>query len=66
MPLAKHHVSDLALAVARLGADKVAELLEVRVVELPRLMEGHGDIPPLNLRRMLEASKAARKPIGGG
>ena len=65
MPLAKNHVSDIALAVARLGAARTAELLDVRLVELPRLMEGHGDIPPLNLRRLLDASQAARKPAGG-
>ena len=58
-------VRDLALAVARLGAVRVAEILNVRLVELTRLLEGRGDIPPERFQRLREASQAARKPASG-
>ena len=39
----------------------VAELLEVRIVDLPELLQGRGDVPPQQFERMREASQAARK-----
>ena len=66
MPRAVDITKDLALAVVRLGPDRVAELLEVRIIDLPELLQGRGDVPPERHRRLLEASRAAREPAAGG
>ena len=60
MPLARHHVSDIALAVARLGADRTAELLGVRLVDLPDLLQGRGEVDPATFDRMRETTAAVR------
>ena len=60
MPRAVDITKDLALAVARLGADRTAELLGVRVVDLPELLQGEGEVDPVAFERMREATAAVR------
>jgi hypothetical protein len=56
-PATMHAAIELAEHIARLGADRVAEVLSVRLVDLQAMLEGRVQPPKAGMRRLRATSR---------
>jgi hypothetical protein len=56
-PTSMHAAIELAEHIARLGADRVAEVLSVRLVDLQPMLEGRVQPPKAGMRRLRTTSR---------